>query len=622
MQLIEMSLQGGWRGRLLDASASGLVLNPTPLGRATLMEWAEDKKRDNHRRAAAKALAELGSEEDLLWLRDKRLKKDKSGMVKGAILEGLIDRGVQKLDSIALKAAKDKDKAYAAAGIRGIGLLGLSKGMKSVEKRLGDPNEKVRKRCFEALAALGGDDAYRLLLEAYHDKRNEPLRSDIAVQLRLADNREEIGVLIKKGVTDRDPEVVKVSVEAIAFAAEHEPELCGPVLLKMLGDRDEEIRTAAIQGIVRARPEGTIQALIKRLDHDDYRTRTDATWALAQVGNLPIEAELKFIELTHDDRPAVRLHAVDALRWFVPSDDAYTAAVARLKDELWSVRSQAIATMADFRRRDSLEMLVEVVRIDKGRVKDDALNTLTALTGEDFGPMEQNWARWLKEVDANYQLPTVEEVDDRIARREREREESNLGTRARSVYHGISVPRGGVVFILDVSGSMDQRWEGSTTFFQHFAEALIQTVSNLKNDTDFNVVTFSSGATHWLEDHLVAADAENIAAAVEWLEAARPGGGTNLYEALQLAFSFQETQTIFLMTDGDPTVGLTVPDVILAEIEYMNRDRRIQIHTIAAGDVKAEFLADLAAANGGEAVDLTHLGVNKKKKKKAKEESN
>ena len=72
------------------------------------------------------------------------------------------------------------------------------------------------------------------------------------------------------------------------------------------------------------------------------------------------------------------------------------------------------------------------------------------------------------------------------------------------------------------------------------------------------------------------------------------------------------------MTDGDPTMGLTVPDVILAEIEYMNRDRRIQIHTIAAGEVKAEFLADLAAANGGEAVDLTHLGVNKKKKAKEK----
>lgn len=617
-QLLEMALQGGWRGRLLDATASGLVLNTTPLARTTLMDWAVDKKRDNHRRAATKALAELGGEEDLLWLRDKRLKQDKSGMVKGAILEGLIDRGVQKLDSIALKAAKDKDKAYAAAGIRAIGLLGLSKGMKSVEKRLGDPNEKVRKRCFEALAALGGDDAYRLLLEAYHDKRNEGLRSEIAVQLRLADNREEIGVLIKHGVSDRDPEVVKAAVEAVAFAAEHEPEMCGPVLLKMLSHRDEEIRTAAIEGIVRARPEGAIQALIKRLDHDDYRTRTDATWALAQIGDLPIEAELKFIELTHDDRPAVRLHAVDALRWFIPSDDAYAAAVARLKDELWSVRSQAIITMADFRRRDSLEKLVEVVQVDKGRVKDDALRTLTALTGEDFGPMEQNWSRWLKDVGADYALPTAEAVEEMIAMRKREREASNSGTQAKSVYHGISVPRGGVVFIFDVSGSMDQRWEGSTTFFQHFAEALTQTVANLKNDTDFNLVTFSSGATCWLEDHLVAADQENIAAAVEWLDTARPGGATNLFEALQLAFSFQETQTIFLMTDGDPTMGLTVPDVILAEIEYMNRDRRIQIHTIAAGEVKAEFLADLAAANGGEAVDLTHLGVNKKKKAKEK----
>lgn len=614
LKLVEMAAQGNWSGRLLDATARGLMLSDAALARETLMEWIEDKRRDAYRRAAATALAELGSQEDLEWLRDKRLRAEKSGMVKGAILEGLIDREVEKLDSIALKAAKDKDANYVAAGIRAIGLLGLEKGMKSVEKNLGDPSTKVRKRCFEALAALGGDEAYKLLLEAYDDARNEALRTDIAVQLRLADNRDEIGVLIKEGLSSRDHEVVKASVEAIAFAAEHEPELCGPVLLKMLSDGDEEIRTAAIEGMVRARPEGAIQALIKRLDHDDFRTRTDAAWALAQIGDLPEEAEAKFIELTHDDRPAVRLHAVDALSWFIPSDAAYDAAVARLRDDLWSVRSQAIMTMADFRRRDSLEKLVEVVQTDKGRVKDDALAALAHLTGEDFGPMEQNWGRWLKDAPADYTLPTEEEVTEMIAKRKRAREASGNDTQAKSVYHGISVPRGGVVFILDVSGSMDQRWEGNVTFFEHFSQALIDTVSNLKNDTDFNVVTFSSGARAWREDKLAPATEEPKAEAVEYLEDARPGGATNLYEALELAFSFQETQTIFLMTDGDPTMGLTIPDVILAEIEYMNRDRRIQIHTIAAGQVKAEFLADLAAANGGEAVDLTHLGTKKRAK--------
>ena len=614
--LVRLAEEGGWRGRLLDASARGLMLNDSAEARVIILEWIEDKKRDNHRRAAAMALAELGAQADLEWLRDKRLKAEKSGAIQAVILEGLLDRQVEKLDSIALKAAKEKDKAYVAAGIRGIGLLGLQKGMKTVENNLGDASETVRKRCFEALAALGGDDAYRLLLQAYHDARNEGLRSEISVQLRRADDAKEIAVLIKDGVGDRDPDVVKAAVEAIAFAAEHEPEMCGPVLLKMLSDSDEEIRTSAIEGMVRARPEGAIQALIKRLDHDDFRTRTDAAWALAQLGDLPPEAEVKFIQLTNDDRPAVRLHAVDALRWFIPSEAAYQAAIPRLQDELWSVRSQAILTMEEFRRRDALEHLVGVVQKDKGRVRDDALGALARLTGEDFGPLEQSWARWLQDLPADYVLPTPEQVEEMEAARKRAREGDGAATKSESTYHGISVPRGGVVFILDISGSMDQAFDEESTFFQHFSQALIDTISNLKNDTDFNIVSFSSGARAWLEERLVPADAENTAAGVEHLRELRPGGATNLFEALEVAFSFQETQTIFLLTDGDPTMGLTVPDVILDEIQYMNRDRRIQIHTIAAGDVKAEFLADLAAANGGEAVDLTHLGGNKSRNKK------
>ena len=612
--LIELSELDGWRGKLLDATARGLVLNGGEVARTTIMEWAADKKRPNNRRAAARGLAEFGNEADIVWLRDKRLKAEKEGAIKGAILEGLLDRKAEKLESLCLKAAKDKDKAYAAAGIRGIGVLHLDKGMKSVERRLGDPSEKVRKRCFEALGALGGDDAFSLLLEAYHDARNEGLRTDIAVQLRMAKTRKEIGVLIKEGIRDRDADVVKASVEALAFAAEHEPELCGPVLLEMLGDSDEEIRTAAIEGMVRARPEGAIQALIRRLDHDDFRTRTDAAWALSQLGDLPPEAEAKFIELTGDDRPAVRLHAVDALRWFIPSEDSYRAAVGSLRDELWSVRSAAIQTVFAFRRQDSLEPLVTVVEQEKGRVRDDAINVLMQLTGEDFGPLTQPWRLWLDDLDPGYVLPSAEEVAERIARRASGRSEGELLTEAEGSYHGIAVPRGGVVFILDISGSMDQMFDENTTFFQHFSQALMETVDNLKDDTDFNIVLFSSDARAWNEDKLVPAEGEYIEEAISYLDASRPGGATNLFAALELAFEFHETQTIFLLTDGDPTMGITITDVILAEIEYMNRDRRIQIHTIAAGDVKAEFLADLAASNGGEAVDLTHLGLNKKKR--------
>ena len=59
------------------------------------------------------------------------------------------------------------------------------------------------------------------------------------------------------------------------------------------------------------------------------------------------------------------------------------------------------------------------------------------------------------------------------------------------------------------------------------------------------------------------------------------------------------------MTDGSPSAGeFQMPESILAEIDRINRDRFIQINTIAAGSIRAEFLADLAATNGGKAVDM------------------
>jgi hypothetical protein len=58
------------------------------------------------------------------------------------------------------------------------------------------------------------------------------------------------------------------------------------------------------------------------------------------------------------------------------------------------------------------------------------------------------------------------------------------------------------------------------------------------------------------------------------------------------------------MTDGDPTVGETLKTRIVDLTSEMNRNRRIRIHTIAAGDVHGNFLEELAIINGGTAVDL------------------
>ncbi len=594
--------------------AIGLCRNAA--ARALLQELAEDKA-DDVRRQAVRELAS-GSEAELAWLRDKRLKKEKVVGNRAELLHLLLEGEVGGLEAAVVDAAKEKDKLLLGVGIYGLGRLKLVKYRKLVEDRLGDGDVIVREKAFTTLADFGGADSWRDLIASYADARNLALRTKILTQMRRAKAKDEIAVLIKDGLSSKEEAVVAAAIDAIAYAAEHEPEMCGPVLLKMLGSSNSEMRTSAIEGIVRARPQGAIQELVKRLDHDDFKTRTDAAWALAQLGDLPPEAEAKFIQMTNDDRPSVRLHATDALKWYPHSEAVLKALLARFDDELWSVRSAAVATALVLRRTETLAPLVKLVQGEKGRVRDDALRALEALTGEDFGPLTQNWARWLADRPAGYQLPTPEEAQSVREKRLASRKAGEDNTLvARAEYHGIAVPRGGVVFILDISGSMEQyRVSKEQNFHQYFSEALIETVQRLDTDTDFNIVVFSDRVRTW-KDKLMPADAQNIADAIEFVRDLRPGGPTNIYEALLGAFEFLETQTIFLLTDGEPNVGpVTDPDGIIAEIGGLNRDRRIVINTIAAGQAQAEFLSELAAANGGQFVDLTNLGVGKKKEPK------
>jgi HEAT repeat protein len=601
---------------LRGEAVHGVGLCRDPAARALLRELADDKA-DDVRRQAARELSG-GAAEDLDWLRDKRLKKEKVTPNRAELLHRLLEAEVSGLDAAVVDAAKDKDKLLIGVGIYGLGRLKLAKHRKLVEDRLGDGDVVVREKCFVTLADFGGADSWRSLLEAYADARNLALRQKILAQLRRARAKDEIAVLLKDGVTHKEEAVVAAAIDAVAHAAEHQPEMCGPVLLKMLASGNADIRTSAIEGIVRARPEGAIRELVERLDHDDFKTRTDAVWALAQLGDLPPEAEAKFIAMTNDDRPSVRLHATDALKWYPRSEAALKALLARFDDELWSVRSAAVATALLLRRAEALAPLVKLVQAEKGRVRDDALRALEALTGEEFGPAVQSWARWLADLPAGYEVPSAEEAEAlREARRIGREAGADRTAVARPEYHGIAVPRGGVVFILDVSGSMEQyRVSKEQNFHDYFTEALIETVQRLDPDTDFNIVVFSDRVSSWKEK-LVPADAQNIADAIEFVRDLRPGGPTNIYEALLGAFEFLETQTIFLMTDGEPNVGpVTDPDGIVAEIGDINRDRRIIINTIAAGQAQAEFLSELAAANGGQFVDLTHLGLGKKKEPK------
>ena len=81
-------------------------------------------------------------------------------------------------------------------------------------------------------------------------------------------------------------------------------------------------------------------------------------------------------------------------------------------------------------------------------------------------------------------------------------------------------------------------------------------------------------------------------------------GGTNIYGAVELAFEDPDVDTIYLLTDGEPTHGVIVdPMELAAEVIRWNHTRRVRIHGISVGR-ESEMLEKLAEESGGRYVSV------------------
>ncbi|MFP4555773.1 MAG: VWA domain-containing protein [Bacteroidales bacterium] len=143
---------------------------------------------------------------------------------------------------------------------------------------------------------------------------------------------------------------------------------------------------------------------------------------------------------------------------------------------------------------------------------------------------------------------------------------------------------------------------------------IIPTIRGFNDDVYFNIMTFENKVEPWRAD-MVKATAGNINLAIAFLNNLKSGGGTNISDALEEAFRFAGNaeeeiselgvETIFLLSDGAPTVGkITNRQRIISQVEEWNPHDRVVINTIGLGqDKDAEFLTKLAESNRGTYID-------------------
>ena len=167
-----------------------------------------------------------------------------------------------------------------------------------------------------------------------------------------------------------------------------------------------------------------------------------------------------------------------------------------------------------------------------------------------------------------------------------------------------------VVFILDASGSMVQTQTPIGTRLAIAKRELIRTLKKLPPTTHFGLVAFGDRIEPWRRG-LVPATSENMAAAVQWVQAIGNLGGTATYDALEFGLTqFPGVQALYFLSDGEPSSGKIVAQPqILAALAKQNT-QPIPINTIAfvlSGTEQnlqidqraAEFMAQIARQSGG-----------------------
>ena len=164
---------------------------------------------------------------------------------------------------------------------------------------------------------------------------------------------------------------------------------------------------------------------------------------------------------------------------------------------------------------------------------------------------------------------------------------------------GISIIPVDIVFVIDTSGSM------SGAKIMQARESLLEVISQLKNEDRFTIIGFSSTISAW-KDSLVSV-VEFRESARDFTQGLMADGGTNFAAGMEEGIRILKqdadqnyVQLLVMLTDGEPTAGVTDPAEIINIALDQLANTRISLNTIGFGSsLNLLLLEQLAFANRG-----------------------
>jgi hypothetical protein len=285
---------------------------------------------------------------------------------------------------------------------------------------------------------------------------------------------------------------------------------------------------------------------------------------------------------------AVRTTAL-ALLLELGCGDAVPQAQAALEDKVWELRSAAIRYLARFRALSSIPLLIARADKETGRLADELNDALFVHTGVRVGRRAE-WEAWWQKHKDGHQLPPEASV----------RNAGKPDNGPTVAYFGLPLRSHHATFLIDVSGSMNARigTDRKRSRLDEAKRQLTNAIEKLGDDREFNLASYNA-TVHPLWNELHKAKPKARQEATERVAQFAIGGGTDIYDALEFAFRDLAVDTVYLLTDGEPTAGrFTDIGELADQVRRWNWQRQVVIHCISLGE-DSKLLKRLSAESGG-----------------------
>ncbi len=402
------------------------------------------------------------------------------------------------------------------------------------------------------------------------------------------------------------------------------------VIERQLGSADEFVRLHAADALLLLRDEAAAEALIAALQRENSDAVTTA-----------IVRALRSLYARHLPRAAHPVADADA-----PKDDApranpaaapestrlaTRAAVAALGRSTWRADMALLQLLDEWRAPEAVPALIGI--LERFRAEPEAVQSgklsllllhrahelLVSMTGAVFPADKPEQWRELWETQKD-KLDVAQKHAPKAA-----------PTTVASGFCGIPVQGSRVLFILDLSGSMEFPMPDKKSTRLDFAQReLRRAMESISPNAQFNLVTFNGDekAAQWSKNMVPATD-RNRERFVKHVDGLRARGGTNLWSGFEAGLKMRslvygdryETNVdeVFILSDGAPSVGDVIdPIEILRLVRETNRFANMRINTIFITSTNPqeqqpmpwmtitpkELMRRLAEENGGKFIGL------------------